>query len=119
MHDSSEGVSSSGSVLTISPLEDSYDIEGMHEAAAARNRLTMKIQEAFRQTEHANMALDAGACGVCQACTKQEGNPRRFPDLAVISLEACGIKCSRTCKNMQLTIYERTKHGNQFWITLI
>ena len=76
---------------TISPLEDSYDIEGMHDASVAHNRLTLKIQEAFRQMEGTCMVLGAGACGVCQTCTKPEGNPCRFPDLAVTSLEACGI----------------------------
>jgi len=83
---------------TISPLEDSYDIEGMHEASVAHNRLTLQVQEAFRQTEHASMVLGAGACGVCQACTKPEGNPCRFPDLAVTSLEACGVNVSALAK---------------------
>ncbi len=31
---------------TISPLEDSYDIEGMHDASIEHNRLTLKVQEA-------------------------------------------------------------------------
>ena len=76
---------------TISPLEDSYDIEGMHDAAVAHNRLTLKIQQTFQQTELECMVLGAGACGVCQTCTKPEGIPCRFPDLAVTSVEACGV----------------------------
>jgi len=87
---------------TISPLEDSYDIEGMHDAAVAHNRLTLKVQEAFRQIECASIVLGAGACGVCPTCTKPEGNPCRFPDLAVTSLEACGINVSELAKTCGL-----------------
>lgn len=87
---------------TISPLEDSYDIEGMHDAAVAHNRLTLKVQDAFRQMECASLVLGAGACGVCPACTKPEGNPCRFPHLAVTSLEACGINVSELAKTCGL-----------------
>ena len=83
---------------TINPLEDSYDIEGMHDAAVAHNRLTLKVQETFRQIGIFSKVLGAGACGVCPTCTKPEGNPCRFPDLAVTSLEACGINVSKLAK---------------------
>ena len=87
---------------TISSLEDSYDIEGMHDAAVVHNRLTLKIQETFRQMEYECIVLGAGACGVCQTCTKPEGNPCRFPNLAVTSLEACGINVSKLAKTCGL-----------------
>jgi predicted metal-binding protein len=83
---------------TISPLEDSYDIEGMHAAAIAHNALTLRVQETFRQAGIFSKVLGAGACGVCPTCTKPEGNPCRFPDLAVTSLEACGINVSELAK---------------------
>lgn len=79
---------------TVTPLEDSYDIEGMHDAAVAHNRLTRKVQKAFRQTDRASMVLGAGACGVCPTCTKPTGEPCRFPDQAITSLEACGVNVS-------------------------
>lgn len=82
---------------TVTPLEDSYDIEGMHDAAVAHNRLTQKIRQAFRQTNRA-MVLGAGACGVCQSCTKPAGEPCRFPDLAITSLEACGVNVSELAR---------------------
>jgi predicted metal-binding protein len=87
---------------SISPLEDSYDIEGMHDAAVAHNKLTLRVQEAARGMTLANMVLGAGACGVCAACTKPEGNPCRFPDLAVTSMEACGINVSALAKKCGL-----------------
>ena len=42
---------------TISPLEDSYDIEGMHDAAVAHNRLTLKILKTDRQRLEINRVL--------------------------------------------------------------
>ena len=87
---------------TISALEDSYDIEGMHDAAVAHNRLTLRVQETFRRMENASMVLGAGACGVCPTCTKPEGNPCRFPDLAITSLEACGVNVSELSKTSGL-----------------
>jgi predicted metal-binding protein len=87
---------------SISPLEDSYDIDGMHEAAVAHNKLTLRVQQTARAIAPASMVLGAGACGVCAACTKPEGVPCRFPDLAVTSLEACGINVSALAKKSGL-----------------
>ena len=83
---------------TVTPLEDSYDIEGMHDAAVAHNRLTLKLQQTVRQTNRASMVLGAGACGVCQTCTKPTGEACRFPDLAITSLEACGVNVSELAR---------------------
>ena len=83
---------------TVAPLEDSYDIEGMHDAAVAHNRLTLRVQQTIRQTGLTSMVLGAGTCGVCPTCTKPTGEPCRFPDLAITSLEACGVSVSELAK---------------------
>lgn len=83
---------------TIRPLEDSYDIEGMHDASVAHNRLTLKVLETYRQMGYECMVLGAGACGVCETCTKPEGKPCRLPELAITSLEACGVNVSELAK---------------------
>lgn len=87
---------------TISPLEDSFDIEGMHEAAVSHNRLTLKIQQKWRTLERESMVLGAGACGVCAKCTKPDGLPCRFPDRAITSVEACGVDASGLAKKCGL-----------------
>ncbi len=79
---------------TISTLEDSYDIEGMHAASLTHNRLTQQIQTKWCDRTEKSMVLGAGACGVCETCTKPEGLPCRFPDRAITSLEACGVDVS-------------------------
>lgn len=73
------------------PLEDSYDIDGMHAASVLHNRLTQDVRKAARTAYPDCLVLGAGACGACARCTKHDGLPCRFPDKAVISLEACGI----------------------------
>ncbi len=87
---------------TISPLEDSYDIEGMHDAAVAHNKLTLRIQQNWREIEPGSMVLGAGACGVCTECTKPKGLPCRFPDKAITSIEACGVDASALAKTCGL-----------------
>lgn len=73
------------------PLEDSYDIEGMHEAGVLHNRLTQAVRRAARTAYADCLVLGAGACGVCARCSKEDELPCRFPEKAVISLEACGV----------------------------
>ena len=80
---------------TISPLEDSYDIEGMEEAAKRHSKLTQQFQKATREDAASHLHLSAGGCHVCESCTKTEGQPCRCPDLALPSLEAYGIHVSK------------------------
>ncbi len=103
---------------TIWPLEDSYDIEGMHEAAVGHNRLTVKVQDEWRGLEARSMVLGAGACGVCAACTKPDGLPCRFPERAVTSIEACGIDASALAKRCGLNYINGRNTVTYFGILL-
>ncbi|MPM72103.1 hypothetical protein SDC9_119076 [bioreactor metagenome] len=72
----------------------------MHEAALKHNQLVIKVQQAGRKFAKKSMVLGAGSCGVCPSCTKPDGEPCRYPDLAVTSMETCGVDVStlaRTC----------------------
>ena len=42
--------------------------------------------------------LGAGGCGVCKPCAKQSGEPCRFPELAMPSLEAYCINVSELAR---------------------
>ena len=79
---------------TVSPLEDSYDIEGMQEAAKRHNRLVQSVREAASAEHPGCLVLGAGTCGVCARCSKRDDQPCRFPDKAILSLESCGIDVS-------------------------
>ena len=87
---------------TIYPLEDSFDIEGMHEASLRHNRLVQAVQAAAKASGEDCFVLGAGACGACNTCTKREGKPCRSPERAVVSLEACGVDVSQLAKLAEL-----------------
>ena len=82
---------------TVGKLEDSFDFEGMVDAKNVHKNLTQRIREALeaegiRDVFH----LGAGGCGVCERCARADDQPCRFPEKAVISMEACGIDVSHT-----------------------
>jgi len=80
---------------TIGTLEDSFDIEGMHEAGAVHNVLTQKVRKVFASAGiEDGLHLGAGGCRVCESCAKKTGQPCRFPDKAIPSLEAYGVNVS-------------------------
>jgi len=80
---------------TVSDIEDSYDIEGMHKAGTVHNKLAQRIKAEFSDLTHIPVSdvlhLGAGGCRVCTECAKRKDEPCRFPDKAMSSLEAYGI----------------------------
>lgn len=80
----------------IGALEDSYDFEGMQEAKKAHYGVTQKLRRAFSRFAHLRtLHLGAGGCGVCDVCSARTGEPCRFPELAIASLEAYGVNVSK------------------------
>ena len=84
---------------TVTELEDSYDFEGMIEARKKMPDISVKLRKTFEDMEisHA-LHLGVGNCGVCETCAKRNGEPCRFPALALPSLEAYGINVSLLAK---------------------
>lgn len=76
---------------TVHPLADSYDVEGMRAAAIAHNRLVRRIQKSAARRFPDCLALGAGGCHGCKACSKPAGLPCRHPGRQLLSLEACGV----------------------------
>lgn len=86
-------------IQTVFPLEDSYDLEGMLDSGKHHNNLIQILGDRLKGEPF--LCLTAGACMVCDSCSKTEGIPCRFPDKATASLEAYGIDVSelaRACK---------------------
>ena len=80
---------------TVTALEDSYDFEGMIEAKRSTYPLAQKLRESCEKMKIKKaLHLGAGGCGVCEICAKRTGEPCRFPDRAMPSLEAYGINVS-------------------------
>ena len=84
---------------TISPLEDSYDYEGMMEAGKKTSDLAKKLHiEVEAICEGHFLHLGAGGCRLCAKCGKIDNIPCRFPKQATASLEAYGIDVTTLSK---------------------
>jgi len=88
---------------TIHPLEDSFDIEGMHEAKKAFTGVSQKLLDALRPVlgEDA-LHLAGGGCGLCETCAKVTDEPCRHPDRALASIESYGMDVYNTTKHTPL-----------------
>ncbi len=82
---------------TVGELEDSFDIEGMNRAGARHKAVCAAIFERIEPLLGRHMVLTAGGCGKCATCAAVTGEPCRFPDQAVSSLEAYCMNVSRLC----------------------
>ena len=88
---------------TVGTLEDSFDVEGMHEAKRNHAQMSQKLQSALLSLgERDFLHLSVGGCGLCEVCTKPDGKPCRHPDRALASMESCGIDVYNTAKDTPL-----------------
>ena len=75
---------------TVYQLEDAFDFEGMQEAGKVHEnvfrRLFDYIGSVLNRTDFLPMSI--GGCKFCNECSCPSGEPCRFPDKAVASLEA-------------------------------
>lgn len=79
---------------SIGRLEDSFDIEGMENAAKRHNALTQALAAELNPVLGAHIGLGAGACHVCEKCSRLDNEPCRCPEKAIASLESYGIAVS-------------------------
>lgn len=85
---------------TVTELEDSFDFETMVEARKNLNRTAQDLRGVFAELGLKKVLhLGAGGCGVCKPCAKQSGEPCRFPEKALASLEAYGINVNELAKS--------------------
>lgn len=88
---------------TIGLLEDSFDIEGMQDAARNHARVSQKIQAAVIPLVGQNcFHLSCGGCNLCESCAKKEDKPCCFPDKALIPMEGAGVDVYNTTKDTPL-----------------
>ena len=82
---------------TVGELEDSFDFEGMAEVAAKHDKLSWAVWDYTDEVygKEGILHLGAGGCTRCPVCGKKTGEPCRFPDRALGSLEGYGINVSK------------------------
>ncbi|MGM0366804.1 MAG: DUF2284 domain-containing protein, partial [Actinomycetota bacterium] len=73
---------------TVTQIEDSFDFEGMKEAALKHSKIADTINKDIKKQSDNYLQLTAGECSVCSVCAQVENKPCRFPDKAISSLEA-------------------------------
>ena len=87
----------------VTNLDDHFDFEGMIRARREFGKLSQKMMTACGPLVGPDaLHLSVGGCGVCDVCAKVTGEPCRFPDRAISSLEAYVINVAGTCKNTEL-----------------
>lgn len=85
---------------SVGSLEDSYDFEGMVEAAKKHSRLMAGVRAEMKNEPFSRyLNLGAGGCNICETCAKRTNEPCRHPGEAVVSLEACGVNVSELAKS--------------------
>lgn len=81
-------------VQYIGELEDSYDFEGMMNAAEQFQKLFLNLIDNIKKVNKNIYPLSAGACRLCARCALLSSEPCRNPDKAFPSLESHGIYVS-------------------------
>lgn len=71
-------------------LEDCFDFEGMQTAAKQARDILFSIADRLRADGIRFQAMGCGSCDLCETCTYPNA-PCRFPDKALVSMEASGI----------------------------
>lgn len=88
---------------TIHALEDSFDYEGMVEAASNHVKVSQHLEDELRLLNPgAYLHLSVGGCNVCEVCAKRNNLPCTFPDRAMASLEVYGVNVYSTAQNAGL-----------------
>lgn len=72
------------------PLEDPYDVEGMDAGRKVIMEKTYALLDLAKKNHWDVDFLAAGSCSICEKCT-YPSDRCRFPEKALISMEALGI----------------------------
>jgi predicted metal-binding protein len=91
-------------IQTVWPIEDIFDMDGMLAGGVKHNALFRVAMERLIPLLEGQpaLALSAGACSVCDACTYPSGQPCRQPERAMASLESYGIDVARLIESAGL-----------------
>ncbi|MBE6925423.1 MAG: DUF2284 domain-containing protein [Ruminococcaceae bacterium] len=80
-------------------LEDPFDFEGMIDGQQKTMQVLRDIMDALQADGKKFLALGCEGCNLCKKCTYPDA-PCRYPEKAVVSVEACGIHVVNLSKNI-------------------
>ena len=98
-------------------LEDSFDFEGMMRGKDATKDLLIKIKHELNTKGEDFLALGCSGCDLCRKCTYPD-NPCRFPEKAILSVEACGINVVELSQKIGIKYNNGTNTVTYFCIIL-
>lgn len=85
-------------VQTVGQLEDTMDVETMMETEAIHKESFFAFRDYLLEKYPQLLPLGAGCCTNCSKCT-YPGEPCRFPDKAMASMEAYGMLVNQVCSD--------------------
>lgn len=91
-------------VQTTRTLEDPFDYEGMMACGEEHRAMFLALRRCLRAAYPGLLALGAGGCRQCEACTYPSA-PCRRPEEALSSMEAYGLLVSDVCRDNGLGYY--------------
>lgn len=91
-----DGMSTCYVAQTVMELEDEFDIETMTEAAESNRERFERLSAVLAECVPGAKVLSSGTCTICKPCTYPDA-PCRFPDRALVSMEAAGLVVGDVC----------------------
>lgn len=91
-------------VQTVAQLKDEFDVQTMLEAERGHKQRFLDFFQELKKDEPQAIALGAGSCTRCKACTYPHA-PCRFPEEKQISMEACGMLVNQVLKDNGMAYY--------------
>lgn len=98
-------------------LEDWFDYEGMVEGQKKTMHILSNIADELREEGRDIMVLGCAGCNICEKCTYPEA-PCRFPQKAIVSVEACGINVVELAEKTGIHYNNGTNTVTYFCIVL-
>ena len=83
-------------VQSVGELEDDFDGETMMDTEALQKERVHALQKLLWDEVPEARILSAGTCTLCRPCAYPD-EPCRFPDKALVSMEAAGLFVSEVC----------------------
>lgn len=87
---------------SVMAIEDSFDFEGMMEAAKEHSLLSQRIEEKLENLIPSGYLHLSSGCRLCERCAKVDDLPCRYPEKALPAVEGYGVDVYQTVKNTRL-----------------
>ena len=99
-------------------LEDCFDFEGMMDGQQKTMAVLHSIADSLHDENQDFMLLGCAGCTLCKKCTYPDA-PCRFPEKAVVSVEACGIDVVKLASQLQLNYNNGANTVTYFCVVLL